>query len=222
VGPRGWVSAMLSLLAAGACEKGGQAPPSAASTPAEAAASTAAAPGPSDALLIAAAKIALPPSGLQPADLPDPASRGAGLVVKYCAQCHALPAPGAHSATDWPIVTRRMWLRMESLPESLGVHVPTNAERFELLQYLAANGLKVSGAVLPPGAGRDAFALVCSRCHALPDPRDHSKADWPIVYARMERNMERMHVAPPTGQQTQDILGYLQAVSTAGTSHSGG
>lgn len=106
---------------------------------------------------------------------------------------------------------------MESLPESLGVQVPTNAERFEILQYLNANALKVSGSVLPPGRGREAFATVCSRCHALPDPRAHSKVDWPFVLARMERNMERMKVTPPVGQQTEEILDYLQA--TGGPPH---
>ena len=164
----------------------------------------------SDKLLLAAATIGLPPAGVAPGDLPEPTSRGAQLVVKYCAQCHSLPAPSAHSATDWPSVARRMWLRMEWLPDSLGVRVPTSADRYEILQYLTGNALKVSGAVLPAGRGREAFALVCSRCHALPDPRVHSKADWAIVFARMERNMERMKVAPPTGQQTEDILYYLQ------------
>jgi mono/diheme cytochrome c family protein len=121
-----------------------------------------------------------------------------------------LPTPAAHSATDWPNVARRMWLRMEWLPDSLGVQVPSNAERYEILQYLTQNSLKVSGAVLPAGRGREAFALVCSRCHALPDPRVHSQADWPIVFARMERNMERMRVAPPTAEQAEQILFYLQ------------
>jgi cytochrome c5 len=182
-------------------------------------AQTIAAPSRSDVLLDAAARIALPPPGLAAVDLPDPNSHGAQLEAKYCAQCHALPAPGAHSATDWPIVTRRMWLRMEWLPESLGVLVPSDAERFEILKYLIANALKVSGSVLPPGPGREAFAAVCSRCHALPDLRNHSKADWAIVFARMERNMERMKVAPPTGQQAHEILDYLQA--TAGAHRAG-
>jgi hypothetical protein len=118
-----------------------------------------------------------------------------------------------HAATDWPIVVRRMWLRMEELPESLGVKTPTPPERYEILQYLTVNALKESGATLPAGPGRDAFGTVCSRCHALPDPRDHSKSDWPIVFARMERNMERMKVAPPTAEQTQAILNYLQNAS---------
>ena len=104
---------------------------------------------------------------------------------------------------------------MEFLPESLGIQVPTDAERFEILQYLNVNALKVSGSILPPGPGRESFVLVCSRCHALPDPRVHSKADWPIVFARMERNMERMKVAVPGAQRSQEIIGYLQA--TAGT-----
>jgi cytochrome c5 len=99
---------------------------------------------------------------------------------------------------------------MDELPESLGVKVPTAAERYEILKYLTANALKMSGSVLPAGRGRETFALVCSRCHALPDLRVHSKDDWPIVFARMERNMERMSVKGPTAKETADILLYLK------------
>jgi mono/diheme cytochrome c family protein len=164
-----------------------------------------------DQLLLAAAKVALPPSGVAPGDLPDPQSRGAQLVIQYCTQCHSLPAPSMHSATDWPSVARRMWLRMEMLPPSLGVQVPPPADRYTMLTYLLANSLKVSGSVLPPGKGRDEFAVVCSQCHAVPDPRVHSPQDWPAVYSRMERNMERMGVRAPDATQTGDILLYLQA-----------
>jgi len=191
-----------------ACE---QAPRAPAATQAQAPASEL---SKSDRLLLAAAQVALPPEGLQPADLPEPTSRGAQLEGKFCAQCHSLPAPTAHSAVDWPNVTRRMWLRMEWLPESLGVQVPAPAERYEILQYLTQNALKVSGSVLPAGKGREAFSLVCSRCHALPDPRVHSKTDWPIVYARMERNMDRMKVSRPTGDQSEQILEYLRTTGT--------
>jgi hypothetical protein len=104
---------------------------------------------------------------------------------------------------------------MDELPESLGVKVPTAAERYELLKYLTVNGLKVSGSVLPAGHGRETFALVCSRCHALPDVRMHSKDDWPTVFARMERNMERMKVKPLTAQQTEEVLTYLKTASAA-------
>jgi mono/diheme cytochrome c family protein len=166
-----------------------------------------------DQLLLAAAKVALPPLGVAAGDLPEPASRGALLVAQYCGQCHALPTPSAHSATDWPSVARRMWLRMEWLSPSLGVQVPPPAERGTILSYLLANSLKVSGAMLPPGQGRDEFAVVCSQCHGLPDPRTHSADDWPAVYSRMERNMERMQVQPPGGTVSTDILLYLQTVA---------
>lgn len=166
-----------------------------------------------DHLLLAAAKVALPPPGLAAGDLPDPSSRDAQLVITYCGQCHGLPSPMAHSATDWPSVARRMWLRMEMLPESLGIKTPTPSERGLILSYLLANSLKVSGAVLPAGKGRDEFAVVCNQCHALPDPRVHSADDWPAVYARMERNMERMQVKAPGGTVGTDILLYLQTVA---------
>jgi cytochrome c5 len=157
--------------------------------------------------------VALPPPGIAPGDLPDPQSRGAQLLINYCAQCHALPAPTTHSATDWPSVARRMWLRMDNLPASLGIRVPPPEDRFVLLNYLLNNSLKVSGTVLPAGKGRNEFSVVCSQCHSLPDPRVHSAEDWPTVYSRMERNMERMRVQPPTGAVGQDILLYLQTVA---------
>jgi cytochrome c5 len=165
-------------------------------------------------LLLAAASIALPPAGVQPGDLPEPQSQGAQLVGKYCTQCHDLPAPAAHSATDWPSVVRRMWLRMEWLPATYGVKVPTVGERSTMLEYLTRNGLQVSGSTLPAGHGREVFAEVCSRCHALPDPRVHSAQDWAVVFQRMERNMLRMKLAPLTREQTADVLGYLQDVAS--------
>jgi mono/diheme cytochrome c family protein len=200
----------LTVLASAACEKIPRAP---------AATQTMQSAAPplshSDQLLLAAASVALPPAGIQPGDLPDPTARGAQLLATYCAQCHALPVPTAHSATDWPGLTRRMWLRMDELPDSLGVKVPTAAERYEILKYLTVNALKVSGSVLPAGRGRETFALVCSRCHALPDLRVHSRDDWPIVFARMERNMERMKVKAPTAKETEDILLYLKTIGSA-------
>jgi cytochrome c5 len=168
----------------------------------------------SDELLLAAANVALPPPGVTPADLPEPNSQGAQFVAQFCAQCHSLPTPQMHSATDWPSIARRMWLRTEWLSPSLGVKVPTMAERFTMLEYLTTNSLRVSAANLPAGPGREAFELVCSRCHALPDPRVHSPADWPAVYSRMQQNMERMKVAPLTRSETTDILLYLQSVAS--------
>jgi cytochrome c5 len=165
-----------------------------------------------DALILAAVKVGLPPANVAPADLPDPHSRGAGLLGKYCAQCHSLPTPVAHSATDWPGVVRRMWLRMDYIADSFGVHKPSSGERYDMLQYLTTNALQVSGAVLPSGAGRGSFEVICSRCHALPDPRSHSPQDWEVVYARMVKNMERMAVALPSETQGNDIIMYLRGL----------
>lgn len=167
----------------------------------------------SDALILASAKIALPPPGIAQADLPEPESHPAALLAQYCTQCHELPLPAMHSATDWPRVVRRMWLRMDRLPDSMGIQAPDEGDRGVVLSYLMSNGLMVSGAELPKGAGREEFAVVCSRCHALPDIRNHSARDWPAVFQRMERNMERMNVMPPTSDQTNRILLYLQAVA---------
>lgn len=198
-----WIGTTALVVGLAACR---QAPPAANST-----ASGSHGLNRQDELLLAAANIALPPPGVAAADLPEPNSKGAQLLVQYCAQCHNLPTPGMHSATDWPSIARRMWLRMEWLPPTLGVKVPSMGERFAMLEYLTANALRVGAANLPPGAGRESFELVCSRCHALPDPRVHSSADWPAVFSRMQQNMERMSVAPLTATQTADILLYLQS-----------
>ena len=53
----------------------------------------------------------LPPT-FEPVQLPQPASRGAALVVQYCVQCHNLPNPAMHDAAKWPKVVERMVLRM--------------------------------------------------------------------------------------------------------------
>lgn len=169
--------------------------------------------GYSDRLLLAAAKVALPPPGVHSADLPDPYSRGAQAVARYCSACHNLPSPTLHSATDWPGVVRRMWLRMDRLPEDLQVPVPTAAERHYILDYLVTNALQVSGVALPAGPGRETFSQVCSRCHALPDPYQHSPEDWPTVVRRMEQRMNQMNVDVPQPREVGAILTYLQNVS---------
>lgn len=203
------VSSALFLGVLAGIQGGCQSPSSrqAAASPPD---SAALAPNPREELILATAKIGLPPPGIGANDLPDPGSAGANLMATYCAQCHDLPSPAMHSATDWPGVVRRMWLRMERLPSGRQIQVPDEGGRAAMLGYLITNALKVSGSSLPPGRGRAEFALVCSRCHALPDPRVHSAQDWLAVYLRMERNMERMNVSAPSQAQTGEILAYLQ------------
>lgn len=207
-----WRQSVLPLVVVvAACQPG---PPSAAESASPPV--IAAATGPREELLLASTRVALPPPGVSPADLPDPASPGAGLLATYCAQCHDLPTPAMHSATDWPGVVRRMWLRMDRLPAGLQVVTPDQGARATMLAYLTANALPVSGVTLPAGPGREDFVAICGRCHALPDPRVHSPQDWLSVYLRMERNMERMSVSPATQAQTASILTYLQGVSGGG------
>ncbi len=216
----GWL--YLTIAASVACGGGGAAGGSGggggqAAATAQAAPSGQAAeattPGVNDRLLLASAKAALPPPGLAAADLPDPQSEGARFLAQFCATCHNLPAPTAHSATDWPGVLRRMWLRMELLPAGLRVPVPTEEQRQAILNYLLGHALQVSGANLPEGAGRATFSKMCSRCHALPDPRQHSSADWPAVVMRMEQRMDQMKVDRPAQAQVGEIIVYLQGVS---------
>ncbi len=167
---------------------------------------------PADQLLLASAKVVLPPPGVSPTDLPDPESQGAKLLVQYCINCHNLPSPATHSTTDWPRTVRRMWLRAAGVPESFGVPVPSTAERQVMLQYLIDNALQVS-ASLPAGPGRDFFEETCSQCHDLPDPQQHSSEDWVAVVRRMMDRMETMLGHTLTPEQYSRIVLYLETAS---------
>ena len=208
-----WLSLTLTALAAcGGGAGGGSAQQAAAGAAADTA--QAGATGVNDRLILASAKTALPPPGVAAADLPDPNSEGAKAVAQFCITCHNLPSPTIHSATDWPSVMRRMWLRMDLLPEGLRVPVPTEEQRQAILNYLLGHALQVSGTNLPEGPGRSTFSKMCSRCHALPDPRQHSTADWPAVVTRMEQRMDQMKVDRPGQGQVSEIILYLQAASS--------
>ena len=196
------------IVALGGCRPKESAPPAATSVP------NATQAGVNDMRIFAAALVALPPPGITAENLPDPESPGAKKVAEVCSGCHNIPSPTAHSATDWPSVARRMWLRIDLLPRDLSVPSPSMADRQLLLKYLLDHALKVSTAALPPGEGRDAFSETCSRCHALPDPRQHSPADWPTVVLRMGEHMDQMKLTRAPQQQTQELIRYLQRTST--------
>jgi hypothetical protein len=77
----------------------------------------------------------LPPT-FAPSRLPQPASRGAALVVQYCVQCHNLPNPAMHNRAKWPGIVDRMVVRMRGrgnmgdlMKEMMaGVQAPTDEE----------------------------------------------------------------------------------------------
>ena len=169
---------------------------------------------PVDRLLLASVKVALPPAGVTPADLPDPDSQGARLVTQYCIACHSLPSPASHSATDWPRYARRMWLRLDRLQDSLNLTVPATAERQVMLEYLIENSLQVASS-LPSGPGRDFFRTTCTSCHDLPDPRVHSAEDWVAVVRRMMDHMQEIQRRSLTPEQYSRIVLYLETASGA-------
>jgi hypothetical protein len=145
----------------------------------------------------------LPPT-FEPAQLPQPASRGAALVVQYCVQCHNLPNPAMHDASKWPKVVERMVLRMrgqgnmgELMKEMMaGVQAPTDEEARQLLTYLRQNSQRALDPRKYPDVESPAaqsFRLACNQCHVLPDPRRHTAREWPAVVQRMEQNMQWMN-----------------------------
>jgi cytochrome c2 len=146
----------------------------------------------------------LPPH-VTPAQLPEPRSAGAQLKVKYCVQCHHLANPAMHEAGRWPAIVERMLPRMQGrgnrgeLMHALmaDVQAPSAAEARVLTAYLQKHAQKRAEADALPEAGQSrawaSFTQACNQCHALPDPRRHTRGQWPLVVARMERNMEWMN-----------------------------
>ncbi|HMH18306.1 MAG TPA: hypothetical protein VK572_09200 [Burkholderiales bacterium] len=145
----------------------------------------------------------LPPT-FGPRQLPQPKSRGAQLVIRYCVQCHNLPNPAMHQAEKWPGIFERMVVRMkgkgnmgELMQEMMvGVEAPSADEAETLLAYLQNQSQlpfdpKKYPAVNQPEG--QSFKLACQQCHVLPDPQRHTASEWPAVVARMEKNMEWMN-----------------------------
>lgn len=144
------------------------------------------------------------PPGLEPADLPEPKSRGARLAVRYCIQCHNLANPAMHHAEKWPAIVERMVLRMQGkgnmgrlMAEMMaGVEAPSAEDAKALVAYLQRRAQKPLDPKRYPEAYQaagDAFRLACNQCHVLPDPARYTAREWPAVVARMERNMEWMN-----------------------------
>ncbi len=144
------------------------------------------------------------PPGFEAAMLPQPASRGAQLALRYCVQCHNLPNPAMHHAEKWLPVFDRMVVRMEGKGNMgklmadmmAGVAAPTADESKVLVAYLERNAQKALDpkkipAVNAPAA--EAFRVACQQCHVLPDPTRHTAREWPAVVARMQKNMEWMN-----------------------------
>jgi cytochrome c2 len=145
----------------------------------------------------------LPPT-FSARQLPEPASAGAQLALRYCVQCHNLPNPAMHHAAKWPAIVQRMVLRMEGrgnmgtlMSEMMaGVEAPNAVETAALVGYLRKHAQKPLDPARYPevfSPSGEAFRLACNQCHVLPDPRRHTAREWPEVVARMQQNMEWMN-----------------------------
>lgn len=170
----------------------------------------------------------LPPSGFTPADLPEPNSTGAGLLQAYCTQCHWLPTPRMHSADEWPILLRRMVLRMnllegrvhgpflsrvggDALRSAVTFRSMPSEEQLDTLQaYLTRNALPVARAgEVGTGERASLFLEKCTVCHQTPSPGAHPAAVWDTLVPRMQKNMRLMQVDTLTTAQMRTIQAYL-------------
>ena len=155
------------------------------------------------------------PLGIDPASLPQPHSEGARLMQHYCTQCHGLPGPGLHTAAEWPAVVARMVARARIMSDQdmMGIQAPSAKEQATLLAYLQKHAQmplnKATAKGLDTPAGR-AFSATCSQCHALPDPVQHTAAEWPAVVLRMQRNMVAMGKPAPPRSTLHAIDAYLR------------
>ena len=145
----------------------------------------------------------LPPT-FERRQLPEPRSRGAQLVLRYCVQCHNLANPAMHDAGRWPAVIERMLPRMEGkgnmgklMAEMMvGVEAPSPGETQAIVAYHRKHALQPLDAKKLPqvnSSSAESFRLACAQCHALPDPRMHTPKEWPAVVARMQKNMDWMN-----------------------------
>ncbi len=157
----------------------------------------------------------LPPA-FDPGKLPDATSSRARLLGHFCTQCHELPGPGLHTAKEWPSVVARMNRRMQMMSGRNMMHditAPSDKELQILVAYLqryAQQAIdKTQYTDLNSPAGK-AFSAACSRCHALPDPKQHTVKEWSEVVERMIRNMNVMGKPVPDQKSLKNIVRYLQ------------
>lgn len=153
------------------------------------------------------------PPGMKPTDLPQPKSPGAQKLKTYCAQCHALPGPGRHTAKEWTRVLDNMnkiTVAASQFNGFLGKVIAPDKEELKILEAYLKNNALQPVTEKPQGIGAAAFEANCGQCHALPDARQHDAKGWSNVLKRMQHNMTVMKHSPPTPEQMLQIQFYLQ------------
>lgn len=154
------------------------------------------------------------PPGLDPEHLPDPRSGGAQLLAGYCIQCHELPGPGLHTAEEWSSVVDRMNRRMRMMSGMMhDIETPTSDELRTLVTYLQQHAqvpidrARYTDLSAPNGK---LFEAICSQCHVLPDPRQHTANEWPGVVGRMTQNMKTMGKPLPDQATLETVIEFLK------------
>jgi hypothetical protein len=182
--------------------------------------------------LVASTGTGLPPNSYRLADLPEPDARGALLQQVYCVQCHGISSPKMHTAEEWPILLRRMNMRMRTLRDRLGgetiegavdemlmaglqaANIPTAEDQDSLIAYFTRHGLP---AALPGeiGDGPDdkLYVEYCSLCHELPSRTAHGPEGAQALVYRMSAMMEILGMVPPSEAEKQRLVAYLKASS---------
>jgi len=88
---------------------------------------------------------------------------------------------------------------------------PSPAQERSILGYLQSHAMRAMPEGQPPqGPGAALFEQTCSRCHALPDPRQHAAAGWPAVVQRMREHMQQSNVPGISEEQADQIDGFLE------------
>lgn len=178
--------------------------------------------------MVASIGAGLPPVNYKQADLPEPDSRGAGLLTAYCVQCHWLPSPKMHAADEWPLLLRRMELRVETLGDHMGgamtehlmgditmsgfasSYMPEPSDVDSLLAYLQRNALPIAEpGELDGGPEARFFVDKCSLCHQTPSPDAHTPAEWEGTVARMQANRQLTGMDPMSDSEQRRIVEYL-------------
>ncbi len=179
----------------------------------------------------------LMPKGIQQDDMPASNSDGAKLTIMYCSQCHGIPYPAGHSASDWKVIMRKMMLYMRqsdhlgsgggmmggmrggmmgnrNMPMGImNAKVPSQSEQKLILSHLQNHSLKtIQENELPVSTSGaiEEFKKTCSKCHALPSPYQHTAKQWPVVVERMLKHMKEFNLPSLPESEINSITAYLQ------------
>jgi len=153
------------------------------------------------------------PHGISPTMLPEPRSDGAKALIENCTQCHGLPAPGMHTAKEWPSIVGRMNMRMQMMDGMMGIKSPDEKEITTVIDYLQANAQqpinRAAYTDLDSTNGK-IFAQTCAQCHVLPEPKQHTAKQWPTIIGRMLSHIAVRNKPMPENRKVKQITEYLQ------------